>query len=552
MRKVGLLACLLTLTLFSAYAGEGFLKGKILKIEMKDVVAERGGSNYNLTLSGIKSSSYVSLLSLERAIKKAAEDKDIAMIYINTDKFSAGLAPMEEVRSYLKGFSKAGKPVIAYGTSFGNGSYYIASVADRVFLYPTGGAAINGLSSTQYFLKDALDTLGIGVQLIRHGKYKSAGEMYIRNDISPENREQYEVMLDSIWGSILDEIAESRGISVDDLRNWIENLEIGKGQTLVDKGLVDGLKYRDEMEQYLCHLFGTTEPSEVKTVDIKNYMKKLKDGPSSKKIAVVYANGEIGEGRSVGEKVANEIAKVRRDSTVKAVVFRVNSPGGEVTASDIIRREIELLKKYKPVIASYGSYAASGGYLISAGCDKIFVDKTTLTGSIGVFGMFYNVGGAIKQNLKVNPVQIGTGKHSTMMTGMYPLSEEEQAWCQDKIEKVYDDFVTVVSEGRNISKEYVDSIAQGRVWTGKDAIGIKLADETGTILEAVEYAAKISNLKKYSIVSYPRKKSFKEQLLDKDDKDETKPLVKSIIKPGFSVVARMPYFTFESETLLLK
>ena len=166
--------------------------------------------------------------------------------------------------------------------------------------------------------------------------------------------------------------------------------------------------------------------------------------------------------------------------------------------------------------------------------------------------MFYNVGGAIKQNLKVNPVQIGTGKHSTMMTGMYPLSEEEQAWCQDKIEKVYDDFVTVVSEGRNISKEYVDSIAQGRVWTGKDAIDIKLADETGTILEAVEYAAKISNLKKYSIVSYPRKKSFKEQLLDKDDKDETKPLVKSIIKPGFSVVARMPYFTFESETLLLK
>ncbi len=535
-------------------ADTGFLKGKILKIDLKDVVTERGGGSFSIGLGGINMSSSISLLGFERALEEAAEDEKIAMVYLNTDHFSASMAGMEEIREYLKRFSAKGKPVVAYGAGFSNASYYIASVADRVFLYPKGGGSLNGLATTQFFLKDALDAVGVDVQLIRHGKYKSAGEMYIRNDISPENREQYEVLFNSLWDAMLAEMAESRGVSVENLKSWIDNLELSTADSWLSKGLIDGLKYRDEMETYLCKLFGKTEAEEVKTVSIKDYIEDLKNGPSSKKIAVIYADGEIDrDGNEVaGEKLSHIIASVRKDSTVKAVVFRVNSPGGEVVGADMIRREIEVLQQYKPVIASYGSYAASGGYLISAGCDRIFVDNTTLTGSIGVFGMIPSVGKAIRKNLKVNPVTIGTNKHSGMGSGMEPLSEEEQAWYQKEIEGIYDDFVGVVSKGRSVSKEYVDSIAQGRVWSGKDAIDIKLADEKGTLLEAIDYAAGKVNLKKYRIQPVPAEKSMFKQIMDGDKDKKDTPLVKSLLEPGFKAMAILPFVTEETIKSLTK
>ena len=535
-------------------ADTGFLKGKILKIDLKDVVTERGGGSFSIGLGGINMSSSISLLGFERALDEAADDEKIAMVYLNTDHFSASMAGMEEIREYLKRFSAKGKPVVAYGAGFSNASYYIASVADRVFLYPKGGGTLNGLATTQFFLKDALDAVGVDVQLIRHGKYKSAGEMYIRNDISPENREQYEVLFNSLWDAMLAEMAESRGISVENLKSWIDNLELSTADSWLSKGLIDGLKYRDEMETYLCKLFGKTESEEVKTVSIKDYIEDLKNGPSSKKIAVIYADGEIDrDGNEVaGEKLSHIIASVRKDSTVKAVVFRVNSPGGEVVGADMIRREIEVLQQYKPVIASYGSYAASGGYLISAGCDRIFVDNTTLTGSIGVFGMIPSVGKAIRKNLKVNPVIIGTNKHSGMGNGMDPLSEEEQAWYQKEIEGIYDDFVGVVSKGRSVSKEYVDSIAQGRVWSGKDAIDIKLADEKGTLLEAIDYAAGKVNLKKYRIQPVPAEKSMFKQIMDGDKDKKDTPLVKSLLEPGFKAMAILPFVTEETIKSLTK
>ena len=539
---------------YSYGADSGFLKGKILKIDLQELVSERGGSDFTIGLGGINVSSNVSLLGFERALEEAAKDNKIAMIYLNTDHFSASMAGMEEIREYLKRFSETGKPVIAYGAGFSNASYYIASVADRVFLYPKGSGSLTGLATTQFFLKDALDALGVDIQLIRHGKYKSAGEMYIRNDISPENREQYETLFNSIWSSMLAEIAASRGIKAEDLNSWIDNLEISTADTWLDKGLIDGLKYRDEMEKYLCNLFGKTEPGEVKVVPIKDYINDLKKGPSDKKIAVIYADGEIARSGNevVGEKLSNIIAKVRKDSTVKAVVFRVNSPGGEVVAADMIRREIEVLQQYKPVIASYGSYAASGGYLISAGCDRIFVDNTTLTGSIGVFGMVPSVGRAIKKNLKVNPVTIGTNKHSAMGSGMAPLSPEEEAWYQKEIEGIYDDFVGVVASGRSITKEYVDSIAQGRVWSGKDALDIKLADEKGTLLEAIKYAAGKVELKNYRIQSVPEEKSLFKQLRDGDNNKKDAPLVKALTEPGFKAMAIMPFIPAETIKSLAK
>ncbi len=535
-------------------ADKGFLKGKILKIDLKDVVAERGGSNFSISLSGLNVNSSVSLLGFERALAEAAEDDAIAMIYVNTDHFSASMAGMEEIREYLKRFSGKGKPVVAYGAGLSNASYYIASVADRVFLYPKGSGTLTGLATTQFFLKDGLDALGVDVQLIRHGKYKSAGEMYIRNDISPENREQYEVLFNSLWNSMLAEIAESRNVKVEDLIGWIDNLELNTADTWLEKGLIDGLKYRDEMEKYLCNLFGKTKPEEVKVVPITDYIKKVKNGPSDKKIAVIYADGEIvrSGGAIVGEQLSNTIAKVRRDSTVKAVVFRVNSPGGEVVAADMIRREIELLQQYKPVIASYGSYAASGGYLISAGCERIFVDNTTLTGSIGVFGMVPSYGRAIKKNLKVNPVVIGTNKHSAMGSGMQPLSEDEQEWYQKEIEGIYDDFVGVVADGRSITKEYVDSIAQGRVWSGKDAIDIKLADEKGTLLDAIEYTAEKADLKKYRIQPVPEEKSIFKQMRDGDSGKKDNPLVRTLTEPGFKAMAILPFIPEETIKTIAK
>lgn len=549
MRRICLCVFAVVASGLCAMAADGYLKGKILKIEMEDVVAERGGSSFSISLSGINTGSAVSVLAVERALQKAAEDSKIAMVYINTDHFSAGMASSEEIRKYIKAVSAAGKPVVAYGASMGNSSYYIASAADRVFLHPQGGGSLNGLSSTQPFLKDLLDTLGVQVQLIRHGKFKSAGEMYIRNDISPENREQYETMLGSIWSTIAEEIAESRGISVEDLNAWVNGLELSTAQTWLEKGLVDGLKYRDEMEDYLCRLFGTTESKNVKTVSLADYIDDLKKGPSKNKIAVIYADGEIVRegGDIVGEKLSKTIAKVRADSTVKAVVFRVNSPGGEVVAADMIRREIELLGKVKPVVASYGAYAASGGYLISAGCSKIFTDNTTLTGSIGVFGMVPSLGKAIRKNLHVNMVNIGTHEHSSMGSGMQPLTAEEEAWYQQEIEGIYDTFVGVVSDGRSMTKEAVDEIAQGRVWAGKDALRIGLCDEKGTLLDAIEYTAGVVGLDKYRIEAYPVKKSFLEELRNKGkvDKDAPLVLVKKLTEPGFKAVARMPYISID-------
>ena len=550
----------LTVSLFLAVLmilpgqAQDFLKGKVLKIDMSDTVAEKGseGSPFNLDLGlpiGGFDGAKVSLLSLERALEKASKDDEIAMVYLNYDKLSAGSAAMEELRECLARVSASGKPVIAYGAGLSNGSYYIASVADRVFMHPKGSGTLNGLGTTQFFIKDLLDTLGVQVQLIRHGKFKSAGEMYIRNSMSPENRRQYQELEESVWSSMVEQMAASRGIKAEDLRTWIAGLELGTASTWMEKGLIDGLKYKDEMEDYICHLFGTKDPKNVKRVDIREYASKVKSGSGSK-IAVLYADGEIArEGSQIaGEKFAREVEKLRKDDSVKAVVFRVNSPGGEVVAADMIRREIELLGREKPVIASYGAYAASGGYLISAGCRKIFVDNATLTGSIGVFGMIPNIGGAVKKLLKVNVETVGTDPHAGMGNLFQGLNEEEEARYQKEIEGIYTDFVNVVVQGRGMTFEQVDEIAQGRVWSGKDALVNGLADEKGILLDAIKAAASEAGLTKYKIVTYPAQKSFMKAM--REDKGKNLPLVNALTEPGFKAMALMPFVTFDPEFAL--
>ena len=544
-------ACLLLALLLGAPLGaQGFLKGKILYFDAGDNLSERSGSSFKFSLTGgLSVSSSLSLFSVERALEKAADDNDIAMVFFRPDMISAGMAAREELRQSLARFAAKGKPVVCYGVTFDTGSYYLGSVGDRVFMHPGSGGTLMGPSSTQLYYKDLLDSLGVRIQLIRHGSYKSAGEPYVRSEMSEENRQQYQALLGSIWEPMVEEMAASRGIAADSLRTWIASLQLSTSRDWLEKGLVDGLKFRDEMEDYLCHLFGKADVDDLKKVSMSEYVESLRDN-GFKKVAVLYAEGEIVRSGSgiAGEKFAREIAKVRADSSVKAVVFRVNSPGGEVLAAEMIRREIEALRKDKPVIASYGDYAASGGYLISAGTDRIFVDNATLTGSIGVFGQVVSYGEALNKKLHIHPFTVGTHEHSDMGSGMRPLDEKELARYQADIDGIYDDFVRVVSDGRGMDRGAVEAVAQGRVWSGVDALKNGLADEKGILLDAVKYAAKRAGLDKYGIAVYPEKNDLLGDLLSlAKETDQPMIRVREILPAGFTTVARMPYVELDKQ-----
>lgn len=486
-------------------------KAKVLKIDFKNPIAERkaGGSSLDLMSIVNGTPGSVTLLSYISAIDAAAQDKNIGMIYMTPENVSCGTAQLEELRAALERFRKSGKPIVAYCENFSNGSYYLASVADKVILDPASESMITGVGTQMIFLKDVLDALGVDVQLIRHGKYKAAGEMYTRSEASPENRLQNEALVGSIWNTISTQIAASRGCTPEQFNQWVENLDMIHAADYKAKGLVDETWYKDEVDKYLCEQNGVSKISEVSFVKINKYASKLKKGSRKNKIAVVYADGEIVNSGSdadiVGSKMANTLRKVRDDKKVKAVVFRVNSPGGSAQAAEAIRHELQLLRAEKPVIVSFGDYAASGGYWISAESDYIFSDYNTLTGSIGVFGLIPSVGNAIRKNLKVNIETVGTTSHSDMMSGMRKLNDQEVEYIQRQIEKIYDDFTSLVSNGRGMSKDSVDAIGQGRVWSGADAMRIGLVDKQGGIQDAIDYAAQKVGLSKedYRLSIYP-------------------------------------------------
>ena len=508
MKKIRLfLLATVVLMPLAAMAG----KAKVLKIDFKNPIVERatGGSSFDIMSIVNGSPSSVTLLSYVRAIDAAAQDKNIGMIYMTPENISAGTAQLEELRAALERFKQTGKPVVAYCQNFGNGSYYLASVADKIILDPASESTITGVSSQMIFLKDLLDALGVDVQLIRHGKYKAAGEMYIRSSASPENRLQNEELLNSIWNTMSSQIAASRGITQEQFNEWVENLEMCHAEEYKAKGLIDETWYKDEVEKYLCEQTGAKKIQEVGFVKINKYASKIKKGSRKNKIAIIYADGEIVNSGSdadiVGSKLVNTIRKVREDKKVKAVVFRVNSPGGSAQASEAIRHELQLLRAEKPVIASFGDYAASGGYWISAESDYIFSDNSTITGSIGVFGMVPSLGNAISKNLKVNIETVGTSSHSDMMSGIRKLNDAEVEYVQKQIEKIYDDFTGLVSNGRGLSKDSVDAIGQGRVWSGADAMRIGLVDQQGGLQDAICYAAEKVGLSKkdYRLSQYP-------------------------------------------------
>lgn len=497
-------------------------KESILLLDFKTPITEQKGDKFSVNpLTGnIDMTGSMSLYSFVKAIDAAAEDPGIKFIYMTPESLNMGISQIEEVRDALKRFRASGKAIVSYSGYFKNDSYYLASVSDKVILNPYGDVFILGLSSNMIFFKDLLDRIGVEMQLIRHGKYKAAAEQFVQNDISPENLEQNKTMLNSIWKGWCDEITESRDFSSEQFNFWIDNLEFRNAASALERGIVDELWYSDQVEEYLCSLFGVTESKDLKFTPITKYAAaRVKPELRAKeKIAIVYANGEIvvdGSDKEIsGIKFSQTLEKVRKDSTVKAVVLRVNSPGGSVIASEMIHREITLLKEAKPVIASYGNYAASGGYWVSAKADKIFTNKSTLTGSIGVFSLVPNVSKTMEKHLHLRSVAITTNRHSDALSGMRALDNAEKEYMQKMVDKIYTDFTTLVSEGRNMSVEQVDLIAQGRVWSGSDALNIGLADMEGGLTDAISYAAEMAGLSKYRLVEYPQVKTTLEKLME--------------------------------------
>ena len=501
----------------------------VLKIDMSTFTLSEQSIEANpmdVLMAGGTAVESLGIYNAINAINAAAADPAVKFIYMKPDGLSGGTAQIEEFRKALVNFRKSGKAIVSYIENPGNGSYYLASVSDKIFMTPHDGAmnTFTGLSSQMIFLKDLLDRLGVNVQLIRHGKYKSAGEMFVRNSSSKENLEQNTEMVESLWGTWASEIAQSRGISTDDLNALLDNLELNFPTDWVEHGLVDELLNYKQLEDKLCDLFVADKYEDVKGISLNDYatLKNIVNFKAKKKVAVIYATGDIVDGDAkenvAGNRFAKIISDVRKDSSVYAVVLRVNSPGGSVLASEKIKAELDLLREYKPIIASYGDYAASGGYWISANCDKIYSNASTLTGSIGVFSMIPDLGGVVKNKLHVNITPVNSNEHSDMYNGFRALDKKELDYMQASVENIYDKFTKLVSEGRGMPVARVDEIAQGRVWSGADALGIGLVDEIGTIEDAINYAALsiegVTGVQDVQVVGYPKPQTPMEALLE--------------------------------------
>ena len=501
----------------------------VLKIDMSSFTLSEQSIEANpmdVLMAGGTAVESLGIYNAINAINAAAADPAVKFIYMKPDGLSGGTAQIEEFRKALVNFRKSGKAIVSYIENPGNGSYYLASVSDKIFMTPHDGAmnTFTGLSSQMIFLKDLLDRLGVNVQLIRHGKYKSAGEMFVRNSSSKENLEQNTEMVESLWGTWASEIAQSRGISTDDLNALLDNLELNFPTDWVEHGLVDELLNYNQLEDKLCDLFVADKYEDVKGISLNDYatLKNIVNFKAKKKVAVIYATGDIVDGDAkenvAGNRFAKIISDVRKDSSVYAVVLRVNSPGGSVLASEKIKAELDLLREYKPIIASYGDYAASGGYWISANCDKIYSNASTLTGSIGVFSMIPDLGGVVKNKLHVNITPVNSNEHSDMYNGFRALDKKELDYMQASVENIYDKFTKLVSEGRGMPVARVDEIAQGRVWSGADALGIGLVDEIGTIEDAINYAALsiegVTGVQDVQVVGYPKPQTPMEALLE--------------------------------------
>lgn len=498
-------------------------KNSILHLRLDYPVTERTSKNplENIDVFGFETEKNIGLNDILASIRVAKTDENIKGIYLDVAYIESGFATIEEIRNALLDFKKSGKFIIAYSEVYTKGAYYLASVADKVYLNPEGMIDFRGFSSEITFFKGALDKLGIEAQVIKVGTYKSAVEPFILDKMSEANRKQVTSFLGSMYDHYLQKIGESRRISRDSLFTIADNALVRSSKDAVKYRLADGLKYKDEILSELKNLSGIAQKKDLNSVSIADYASVAHDKKtegSTNRIAVIYAVGEIMSGQGddtyIGsEGISQAIRKARLDDKIKAVVFRINSPGGSALASDVIWREVELTKKVKPIIVSMGDVAASGGYYIACAADSIFAQPNTITGSIGIFSVIPNMQKFFNNKLGITFDGVKTGKFADISITR-PLREDEKMIIQTETNQIYANFTQKVANGRGKTAAFIDSIGQGRVWTGAEAIKIGLVDRLGNINDAINSAAKKAKIKEYKIVEYPAQKDPFKELFD--------------------------------------
>ncbi|WP_299797286.1 signal peptide peptidase SppA [uncultured Maribacter sp.] len=536
----------------------------ILELQLQRQISDYTGSDELDPFAGIFEESQ-GLDEIIQAIEVAKNDDRIKGISINNNFIMAGLAQTQAIRKSLEDFKEEGKFIYAYADFFMQRDYYLASVADSIFINPVGVLDFKGLSTEVLYYKELQEKSGIKMEVIRHGKYKSAVEPYLENNMSEANRSQLTSLLQSLWNSMIVDISKTRSISESDLNVIADTLGGRTPKYAKQSGLIDDIVFYDEYESKLVNALKIKKDDDINYSKLDDYVKysnkkKLKSGDD--KIAIVFAQGEIlyGEGgpNIIGQGIINEaLIKAREDENVKAIVLRVNSPGGSALTSDIIWREVALAKKVKPVIVSMGNVAASGGYYIAAGADKIFAEPTTITGSIGVFGTVPNMT-ELAGDIGINAEQVGTNKNAVDYSLFEPMQESFKNQIQESIEETYQTFLQRVSEGRNMTMAQVDSVAQGRVWSGTEALEVGLVDELGNLDDAIEAAAELASLSSYGVKKFPKYKSgferfmedlegaslqVKENLLKDEIGDEAYKVLKELqsFKEQKGIQARMPF-----------
>lgn len=553
---------------FAASSGSSTIyipeKNSVFKLSLKGALTEQAVENPFAELMG-ESSEQLSVSDVIKAIRRAKANENIKGIYLEAGSMTGGFASVEAIRRELKDFKESGKFVVAYGDSYSQGAYYICSMADSVFLNPQGTVALAGLASQGVFLTGLADNLGVKHYIFKVGTYKSAVEPYMVKQFSDANREQLTSFLGSIWAHVSTAIEQDRNLSADSLNIYLnEGLAVGKASNAIDYNLADALRYRYEADNCVKALAGQDVKSKLKTADVSkvasiaNKIKEQKD-----KIAVLYAEGEISDEKSsspfsmaekqITEKMADQLRTLKDDESVKAVVFRVNSPGGSAYLSEQIWKEVMELKAVKPIVVSMGDYAASGGYYISCAANKIFAEHTTLTGSIGVFGVFRNFAGTADK-IGITTDVVSTNKYSDLGNGLRPMREDEQVLIQRSVEHTYDLFLTRCADGRNLTKAGIDSIGQGRVWTGEQALERGLVDKLGGMDDAIKEAATLADVADYSVIVADAPKDFFTEFLDKKMDEAKLSIVKNMLgseyeifsiiqrtKTQQGIIARMPF-----------